>query len=112
MSEDPWPSTHVEDRTATWKLCVHALWTVDLPTRVINWGLAICGGSQNISVLKCFLFATGFLRERGERKEGVSYSLLLILLFNILGFNMVPDPSLPLSLLSPSPELVCFNFFS
>lgn len=40
---------------------------------------------------------------------GAVYSILTFI--NFLGFNMVPEPSSPLCLVSSSPECLWFNFF-
>ena len=63
------------------------------------------GDPRNIYILNCFLFAPRILSEE-DWKE----SLVSRLSLNILGFNMVPNPS---SLVPgiPKPELFWFNFF-
>lgn len=64
-------------------------------------------GALERPYLKLFLFAARILSERGWEE-----SLVFRFLLHFLCFSRVPDPSLPLCLVCPSLDLVCFNFSS
>ena len=102
MSIDRWMDK--EDVGVCVCVCVW-IWVVDFTTGWLGGGQPAVGDPRNVCILNCFLFAPRILSEEDWRE-----SLVSRLSLNILGFNMVRNPS-PLVPGIPKPELFWFSFF-